>query len=304
MVYKTSASWRRFIPRLAALGGLAASLSGCFTAPYAKGTVCELFPEAPRPTDASYLVGSSRVHFVEESGGPGRIVFIHGSPGDWQGWAPLMRDPRLRAQAAMLAPDRPGWGRSDYGHVVPGLEAQADLLRPLLGEGPRRTLLVGHSFGGAVALRMALDHPQAVSGLLLIAPTLSPELERPSWYERLAGMFPARLLLPERLSLSLKELANLPQDLGRLRRLLPDLQVPVVVIQGEDDGQVDPRTADFAARELPARFTTVIRVPGQGHWILWADRALIVREILSMLRTMTADSPASRVDLVHHPVSF
>ena len=304
MVSKTSAPWRRFIPRLAAVGGLTAALSGCFSAPYTRGTVYELFPVAPRPTDASYRVGSSRVHFVEENGGPGRIVFIHGSPGDWQGWAPLMRNPQLRSQAAMLAPDRPGWGRSDYGHVVPGLEAQAELLRPLLGEGTRRTLLVAHSYGGAVALRMALDHPQAVSGLLLVAPALSPELERPSWYERLAGMFPARLLLPERLTLSLKELANLPQDLGRLRRLLPGLQVPVVVIQGEDDGQVDPRTADFAERELPPRFTKVIRVSGQGHWILWTDQALIVSEILSMLRTMATDFPASGPDSAYHAISF
>jgi pimeloyl-ACP methyl ester carboxylesterase len=291
----SSKAWRRLIPPLA---GMAAALYGCMGPPYAKGTVYQLFPEAPRPQDRTYLADGRRIHYVEQAGGPQRILFIHGTPGDWQGWAPFLRDKRLQARATLLAVDRPGWGESGYGQIVPGLEAQARLLQPLLDAGAR-TLLVAHSFGGAVAARLAMDHPAQVSGLLLIAPTLSPELERPRWYDRLARLVPA--LLPQRLALSYRELKPLPADLRQMQPRWASLHMPITVIQGDDDQQVDPRTADYARRMLPAGLTRVVTVPGEGHWILWTRPEDIAGAILSMLDAAPSYRTARRAALRQAP---
>ena len=271
----------------AALACLVVTFTGCLSAPYARGTVSELFPQGPRPQDLSYTVDGRTVHYVEQAGGPARILFIHGTPGDWQGWAPYLRKPSLQARATMIAVDRPGWGQS-AGGVVPDLATQAAMLRPLLGDSPSGTLLVAHSYGGAIAARMAMDYPRQVNGLVLIAPTLSPELEGPRWYDRLADSLPLRLLLPQKLRRSYAELDPLPQQLQQMLPRWAHLDVPVTLIQGTADGQVDPRTADFAQQELPGQLLRVGRMRGQGHWVLWTKPAPITQAVLDTLQRAAA----------------
>jgi pimeloyl-ACP methyl ester carboxylesterase len=130
---------------------------------------------------------------------------------------------------------------------------------------------------------MAMDYPRQVSGLVLIAPTLSPDLEKPRWYERIADCGPVRALLPTRLRLARAELAPLPTQLHTMQERWGDLKVPVTVIQGGSDGQVDPRTADYAEQQLPEKAARILRVEGQGHRILWNNPKLVVDAILSTL---------------------
>jgi pimeloyl-ACP methyl ester carboxylesterase len=53
------------------------------------------------------------------------------------------------------------------------------------GAGP--ALIVAHSLGSAVALRLTLDHPHLVSGLVLIAPACNPFPGKPAWWARLSA---------------------------------------------------------------------------------------------------------------------
>ena len=72
----------------------------------------------------------------------------------------------------MIAIDLPGHGQSDVG--LPGAGGLADLagfvLHALDRLGVERAHLVGHSMGGAIAARMALESPQRVASLVLVAP--------------------------------------------------------------------------------------------------------------------------------------
>ena len=257
-------------------------LVACSGSPYAKGTLRELFPDGPRPERRDYLVDDRRIHYVEQKGGPARIVFIHGSPGDWQGWASYLAKRKLQDRATMLAVDRPGWGRSEDAGLVVDLAEQAKLLEPLLKGSSTATILVAHSYGGAVASEIALDFPSEVSGLVLVAPTLSARLEAPRWYERLEAAIPG-FLLPDKLSRSREELAVLPQELQKLRSRWADLHIPVTVIQGEDDLQVDPETIEFAQRVLSPDGATFVRVKDQGHWILWEEPNLVAKAVAALL---------------------
>jgi uncharacterized protein len=260
----------------AALGCLATAIASC-AAPYPEGAPSQLLPQ---PRDLSYTADGRQIHYVELDGGSARVLLIHGSPGDWQGWAPLMREPHLRERASLIAPDRPGWGQSGYGHMVPDLADQSRLLAPLLDVPGQRTLLVAHSYGAAVALRLALDRPQQVCGLVLVAPTLSADLEGAAWYDHP----PIRWLLPRRLRLSWRELKLLPQELRDMQAQWAALPLPVEVVQGDDDSQVDPRTADFAERVFTAQQLRVMRVPGAGHDIPWRQPKLIADTVVATLR--------------------
>src|SRR3546814_18455192 len=68
----------------------------------------------------------------------------------------------------------------------------------LLGNGAP-AIVVGHSLGGPIAAKLAMDYPDRVRGLLLLAPSVAPALEAPRWYQRLATWRVVQWLLPRTL---------------------------------------------------------------------------------------------------------
>lgn len=267
---------------------LALTLVDCSSEPYGQRDVAELFSRTPPARDETYRVGSHRIHYVVASTGDQRIVFIHGSPGTWKGWTPYLADRNLREKAELVAVDRPGWGTSDNGDTVTQLAAQAALLDPLVRRRTQPTLLVAHSYGGPIALLMAARRPDAISGVVLIAPTLSSALEPKHWYDRLASLEVIRILLPQRLAKALVELRPLPSQLDALVPRWGRLRTPVTVIQGQDDRQVDPATAEFARTTLSSSTRLrIITVPHAGHHVLWNHLPIISDAILDLLRART-----------------
>jgi pimeloyl-ACP methyl ester carboxylesterase len=114
--------------------------------------------------------GGARLHYIEKGRGP-PVVFLHGNGVMLEDFLISgvidMSARRYRA----IAFDRPGFGHSDRRRGRRWTAgAQASLLphafEPL---GIDRPIIVGHSWGTLVALALALDHPQHVSGLVLVS---------------------------------------------------------------------------------------------------------------------------------------
>jgi pimeloyl-ACP methyl ester carboxylesterase len=235
-----------------------------------------------------------------------RIVFVHGTPGSWEGWGRYLGDEDLQRRATLIAVDRPGFGDSK-GDVVPDLHEQARLLQPLLrGPDPARaqlpvtTIVVGHSLGGPIAAELAMDYPREVQGALLIAPSIDPVTEVPRWYNKAMTWWAVDKLVTAFLDPELKaanlELMPLADQLKVMEPRWKSLPMPVTVIQGEKDDLVDPRTADFAARVLPAG-DRVIRVPDEGHFVLWEKPTIEVDALNALLdhRLLAGSAQASTV---------
>ncbi|MGD0943507.1 MAG: alpha/beta hydrolase [Acidimicrobiales bacterium] len=108
--------------------------------------------------------GGSRVP-IDAGEGP-VVVLVHGQPGAGGDWVALAK--LLSADHRVLAPDRPGWG-SDPRPAM-GMAANAEALQDLLEgvEAQSPLTVVGHSFGGGVALELALTHPERVGALVLV----------------------------------------------------------------------------------------------------------------------------------------
>jgi pimeloyl-ACP methyl ester carboxylesterase len=104
------------------------------------------------------------VHVAEWGAGP-RALFIHGgTPGG--GAAAFSQQEPLKERWHLILPDRPAHGLSPR-QGDEDFERDADLLAPLLEPG---THLIGHSYGGMVALYMAAAHPELLASLVLIEP--------------------------------------------------------------------------------------------------------------------------------------
>ncbi|EIE99280.1 alpha/beta fold hydrolase [Saccharomonospora glauca] len=115
-------------------------------------------------TETSRFVetASGKIHF-NEAGSGHPIVFLHGSgPGatGWSNFSPNL--PVLAEEYRVIAPDMPGWGKSDpvtyeeRDHV----SAAVHLLDAL---GIEKATFVGNSMGGATSLKVAARHPDRVS---------------------------------------------------------------------------------------------------------------------------------------------
>jgi pimeloyl-ACP methyl ester carboxylesterase len=107
------------------------------------------------------------------------VLLIHGNCSSGAFWYPLLR--HLPATLRLVAPDLRGYGASDAGPVdaTRGLRDFADDLAALhdhpelFGGDSRRPLVVAHSMGAGVAMRMLVDNPGRYRALMLESP-LSP----------------------------------------------------------------------------------------------------------------------------------
>lgn len=96
------------------------------------------------------------------------VVFLHGNPGSWRDWEPLL--PEVAAFARIVAPDMPGFGRADRPDDLPyTVEGYARHLEGLLEAlGVERAHLVLHDFGGPWGLEWAVRNPGGVASVTLV----------------------------------------------------------------------------------------------------------------------------------------
>lgn len=114
------------------------------------------------------VAGTALYHRRLGAGPP--VVVIHGASGNLRDWT-LGAARAMAERHTVHLFDRPGHGLSGWpGEDGVQLDTQAALLRGALEQlGVERATLVGHSYGGAVALAWALAAPQSVSALVLLA---------------------------------------------------------------------------------------------------------------------------------------
>lgn len=112
----------------------------------------------------------------EDTGRGPIIVLIHGSPGSSRAWQPVAQ--QLAARFRVISPNLPGYGAStrppaglpsDSGHA-------ARLIEALLEDMEAPAVLAGHSYGGAVALLLALRGTVKPGALALFEPVAVPVL--------------------------------------------------------------------------------------------------------------------------------
>lgn len=117
------------------------------------------------------------------------VVFIHGASGNLLDLMVPLR-PLMEGRATLLFLDRPGLGWSTRGDGRTETPAgQAAAIAALMDRhGIADAVIVGHSFGGAVAAAFALDHPQRTRGLVFIAAATHPwPGADTSWYYELTA---------------------------------------------------------------------------------------------------------------------
>jgi pimeloyl-ACP methyl ester carboxylesterase len=136
------------------------------------------------PRGRFITVDGLRQHVVELGAATGAppIVLIHGAGCNLED-VRLALGERLAACHRVILVDRAGLGWSERrGRESSAPTYQAAMLCSVLDRiGVARAIIVGHSWGGALAAAFALDHPDRVAGLALLAPPLYPLMRSMTW---------------------------------------------------------------------------------------------------------------------------
>jgi pimeloyl-ACP methyl ester carboxylesterase len=165
------------------LAGLGAS--ACVTSLAYTARVESAVPAAGKLVD----IAGRQTHVVNDGQDGPVVLMIHGASANAREFSVSLA-PHLNGDFRLLMPDRPGHGYSERFKGAEQLGVQAAQMAGVLDTlAPgQKAVVVGHSFGGAVALRLALDRPDLVSGLVLLAPvTHDWGSGGAAWYNRLAA---------------------------------------------------------------------------------------------------------------------
>ncbi|PLW83122.1 3-oxoacyl-ACP reductase [Kineobactrum sediminis] len=129
-----------------------------------------------------------RIHYLDEGEGD-VVVFLHGSGPGASGYSNFKGNYPAMAAAGYrcIVPDHIGYGFSDKpDDVEHPLSFFVECIKQTLDEiGVARCSIVGNSLGGAIALGLALDYPELIDKLILMAPGGLSELHE---YQQMPGM--------------------------------------------------------------------------------------------------------------------
>ena len=174
------------------------ALAGCGVVVGRRATAREAASEATWPPEGQFVtVDGRRVHAMVQGRGPD-VVLIHGAGGNLRDFTFDLAG-RLARDFRVTAFDRPGLGFSDdlgQAGADPRMQA-AHLQKAAALLGLRRPVVLGHSYGGAVAMGWVLTDPANVQGVVLVSAATMPwpgGLD--SWYHVTGGLIGGATVVP------------------------------------------------------------------------------------------------------------
>lgn len=225
---------------------------------------------------------SGRLFGVVHGGdGPARVLALHGWRRTSADFAAVLSGLGAGAGVGAVALDLPGFGASPEPPGAWGAADYAKAVAAVLPELGTPVVVLGHSFGGRVAVHLAADHPDAVSALVLTgvplirrAPSGRPPLKfrAARWLHRRGVLSDERMEALRRRhgSADYRAATGVMRDvfvrvvnesyeepLGRLR-------CPVELVWGDDDAEARLAVAEEARALLGDRATLTV-LPGAGH---------------------------------------
>jgi pimeloyl-ACP methyl ester carboxylesterase len=212
------------------------------------------------------------------------LLVIHGAPGAWYSSRNLLDDSLITNRFHVISVDRPGYNKSTFKgsrKAVTSIDIQAIAIHEAmrLNRSHKKGIIMGSSYGGPIAARIAISYPDEFYHVLLLAAAIDPDNEKFWWFNKYVHHGPLKWLLPRFFRTATDEKYTHEKELRKLLPLWSQLTVPVTAVQGDADNTVSPVNLDFARKVLAGKNATFMSLPGVGHLIRW-QRADLVRKIL------------------------
>jgi pimeloyl-ACP methyl ester carboxylesterase len=196
---------------------------------------------------------------------PWKIVVITGAPSWAEYWAETLAE--LPQDREMVVVDRPGYAASEPAHAVTDIRVQAEALAPLLEAAPgQKVLLVGQSYGAAIAALMADAAGPKVEGLVLLSGFFGETGPTSRWLIDM-GMKTLKVI-PRDLRHAVMEASGQRGQLPHARRALERLKIQIHMIHGDKDDFAPIEVAERLSREVRTRRPiNFVRTAGANHFL-------------------------------------
>ena len=276
--------------------------------------------EQRHPAVGKFLnVDGVRLHYVERGTGE-PLLLIHGNGTQIEDFETSGLIDLAANTHRVIVFDRPGFGHSSRPRgTVWTPSAQAHLLHEALAQlGIGRCVVLGHSWGAAVAVALALPHPTSVKSLVLVSGyyyptdrfdavlqvlqaspvigdllryTLSPLLGRLGWSSLMSKIF-SPATISRSFSDAIKEMALRPSQLhssaAESTLMIPnaietqsrygELMMPVSIVVGADDRLIKAKSQSMRLHENIPGSALHV-IPGIGHMVHHGAPAEVMRAI-------------------------
>jgi pimeloyl-ACP methyl ester carboxylesterase len=208
------------------------------------------------------------------------LVFVHGAIGSAIDFKEYMADSLMKSKFNMISYDRIGYNYDDTTLVQKSLTFEVDLLKDFIQNlNPKKTILVGYSYGGPIALAIKKKYKKIV----LLAPAVYSKVEPMPFMLNFYKWKITRWLVPQVWKSASLEKITHKAELRKFESNWKTTSSKIISIHGNDDGIVPYENSLFLQKQFPAEQFKLITIPNAGHSLVWSELELIKKEILKQL---------------------
>ena len=230
----------------------------------------------------SYTLDSAdntKIQFIKKGASTkGRVIFIHGTPGNAINWIDFINAAPENIEYISISRlgYNPGQGFKPQTSFAKQVEAIEPLLEPV---GDKYPIVVGHSMGATLALKIAILYPNRVSAVVPISGAFSPELEKIYQIQYFADKY-LYYFLPPSYRVSNRELLAFPEELRIMNEELGNIRDPILFIHGDEDYLVPYENLKYITERLPqTSVLDAITLKGVDHFVIWRKTDFVINII-------------------------
>jgi pimeloyl-ACP methyl ester carboxylesterase len=212
------------------------------------------------------------------------LLFVHGTPGSWDAFKSYLLNKELLQHYRIISIDRPGFGYSDFGNAM-NLTEQTKIIAAWMDSiyNNKPFIIIGHSLGGPIAIKIGAARPQYTKALILLAGSQDPDAEKPEKWRPILFKTPLNYLIPGALRPSNEELWYLKKD---LKEMAPDYEkiiCPVYILHGTKDMLVPYSNVSYTQKMLTKTNSVIITTfEKENHFIVWTRKKEIVELLMKL----------------------
>lgn len=202
------------------------------------------------------------------------LVFIHGSIGSAKDFMAYCSDSELLKNANIRAYDRIGYGLRYTGNTPASIAIERLHLEDVIADMKKsRTILVGYSYGGPIALYST----DLFKKIVLIAPAVHAESEHVPWAINFYKWKVTNWMLPKTWKAASKEKIGHKADLKKVEGSWKNNPSPIISVHGNEDGIVPIENSYFLKEIYSPEQFEMLTLDGVGHGLVWSQYNTIVQ---------------------------
>ena len=222
-----------------------------------------LYRNTPREVSVMYTESGLRYLSI---GDPEKqaLLLIYGAPGSIFDWQPFSKRERLYDQYRLLIVDRPGYGGTKPRGTEKSIDKAARKILEVLESETQAAVVMGHSYGGPIAVVMGALQPEKIEKVIGVAGQYDPDNEIVMGISPYLNFRIFKYILPRLLWVSNVEKLTHPESLRALIPWYEKVKIPVILIHGDADTLVPYENSPYLMQFLDPE-TRLITLPGYDH---------------------------------------